>query len=400
MFKNYGEILKIPGALKFSVAGFIARFPMSIVGISTLLLVSSVYNSYAIAGKVVSINVISFALAVPFLSRLIDRYGQRKIMTPSIIISSVSLMLLTLFVMLQLNVIWLYVVCVLSGVTSGSFGALVRSRWAKVVENNSQMTTAYAYESALDEVAFIFGPVIATTLASSSVPALGLIVAALMNMCGGLWLVSQKKTEPTPHKQVKGMKHKSLLRIPAMLCLIFIYISMGTMFGLIDIAVVAYATEQGNKPLSGVLLSVFALGSLFGALVYGSKVWRIPVWKLLVSGVVVLGLGSSSFILANSMLMLGIVMMIVGVTIAPTMTNVNNMISKVVPQTRLTEGLAWMTTSMTSGSAIGAFIGGYMVDYQGSQLAFYGVVLVAWSMVVVGLLSTAILRKADMQSQN
>ncbi len=38
---TYGRILARPGALAFSTAGLIARFPMSMVGISTVLAVQA-----------------------------------------------------------------------------------------------------------------------------------------------------------------------------------------------------------------------------------------------------------------------------------------------------------------------------------------------------------------------
>jgi len=37
MSSTYGHILRIPGAAAFSIAGLLARFPMSMQGISTIL---------------------------------------------------------------------------------------------------------------------------------------------------------------------------------------------------------------------------------------------------------------------------------------------------------------------------------------------------------------------------
>ena len=48
----YGRILSRPGALRFSAAGLLARFPMSMVGISTILAVQDLYGSYSAAGAV------------------------------------------------------------------------------------------------------------------------------------------------------------------------------------------------------------------------------------------------------------------------------------------------------------------------------------------------------------
>ena len=42
----YGRILRRPGALRFSAAGLLARFPMSMVGISTILAVQDLYGGW------------------------------------------------------------------------------------------------------------------------------------------------------------------------------------------------------------------------------------------------------------------------------------------------------------------------------------------------------------------
>ena len=52
MTSSYSQILRRPGALRFSAAGLLARFPMSMMGISTILAVQELYGSYAAAGRV------------------------------------------------------------------------------------------------------------------------------------------------------------------------------------------------------------------------------------------------------------------------------------------------------------------------------------------------------------
>lgn len=61
MSSTYGRILRIPGAAAFSAAGLLARFPMSMTGISTILAVQSLYGSYSAAGAVSAANVVATA---------------------------------------------------------------------------------------------------------------------------------------------------------------------------------------------------------------------------------------------------------------------------------------------------------------------------------------------------
>ena len=65
MSSTYGHILRIPGAAAFSIAGLLARFPMSMQGISTILAVQALYGSYSAAGAVAAAHIVAAALGAP-----------------------------------------------------------------------------------------------------------------------------------------------------------------------------------------------------------------------------------------------------------------------------------------------------------------------------------------------
>ena len=94
MATSYNTILTCPGARSFSTAGLIARFPMSMVGISTILAVEGLYGSYTAAGLVSAANFVALAIGAPILARCVDRYGQSRVMLPATIVSATSLIAL------------------------------------------------------------------------------------------------------------------------------------------------------------------------------------------------------------------------------------------------------------------------------------------------------------------
>ena len=59
-----------------------------------------------------------------------------------------------------------------------------------------RMHTAYSLESALDELVFVVGPVLATVLATGVAPTAGLIVPLVAMLVGGYWFLSLRRTEP------------------------------------------------------------------------------------------------------------------------------------------------------------------------------------------------------------
>ena len=372
MLNPYRQILSTPGAWQFSAAGLLARFPISMVGIGIVLMVSDdqLYGSYALAGQVSGVYIVAQAAAAPMIARLVDRHGQAKVMRPAIAISMTSLGALALLANSLAPVAVLFALAVIVGLTMGSVGSLVRTRWNAVVNNSDDMHTAYSLESVLDEVVFIVGPVLATVLATSVHPTAGIAVAIVAAVTGGYWFLSQRGTEPTPSGTSAGRTGPSLLRSRAMIVLILVFICMGAIFGATDVSTVAFAEEVGNKGLAGVILACFAAGSLVGGLFYGARTWASSPWTRFAIGTVLLAVGVSLFFFTTSLWSLGAVMFVVGLSIAPTLITGNALVQEIVPPHRLTEGLTWVGTALGVGVAGSSAIAGAIIDEHGSHAGF------------------------------
>src|SRR5690625_6972678 len=60
------------------------------VGLGIVLMVSALYGSYGLAGRVSAVFVVVQALCSPQLAKLIDRYGQARVMRPSLAVACLS----------------------------------------------------------------------------------------------------------------------------------------------------------------------------------------------------------------------------------------------------------------------------------------------------------------------
>src|SRR5665811_1849386 len=196
--RSYREILTIPGAWQFSAAGLLARAGGAMMGIGTVLMVSALYGSYGLAGALAAANGVSWAVGTAVLSNLVDRYGQRRVMYPAVLISAAALTLVVAFALWGLPAWALFPPVIISGVTGGSPGALVRARWNHVITKPAQLHTAYALESTLDELTFVIGPVAATALSTQVHPAAALIAPVVLGLVGAQLFYSQRATEPPP----------------------------------------------------------------------------------------------------------------------------------------------------------------------------------------------------------
>src|SRR4051795_7411634 len=91
MFSPYRRVLGMPGALAFSASGLVARFPISMVSLGIVLLVSTRTGSYSLAGSVSAAYLVAnAAFAVP-QARLIDRLGQSRVLPVSVSTFAVGL---------------------------------------------------------------------------------------------------------------------------------------------------------------------------------------------------------------------------------------------------------------------------------------------------------------------
>lgn len=399
MLANYAEVLKLPGAWRFSLAGAILRMPMSMVGISMILTVKAAYGNYTLAGIVVAVSIVATSVCAPILARMVDRYGQRKVMLPSLVVCTVSLAVFVAASLWSAPVWVVFVASALSGATWGAPGALVRSRWSTVVEEPRHLTAAYALEAAVDEFVFVVGPIVATMVGTALHPTTALILSIFFIVVGSIGFFSQVESEPPIVRAEHTEKTGTVITHPVVIGLALTYVGAGAMFGATDVAVVAFTEEHMQPALAGVLLGIFAFGSLVAALIYGARTWRQPLWKLFAVGIVALALGTSSFLLATNVWVLGVAMLITGLTIAPTMTNVNMIIAKVVPSGQLTEGLTWMSTAMNIGVSLGSMLSGRWVDTSGAEGGFWVVMAFAWVMVLLMVIGLPTLRRDTMRAE-
>ena len=417
MSSTYGRILRIPGAAPFSIAGLLARFPMSMQGISTILAVQVLYGSYSAAGIVSAANIVAAALGAPVLARLVDEHGQSKVMLPALTVSSASLLGLVLATGARADLRVLIVLAALAGGLSGSMGSLVRSRWTAIVTRPEDVHTAFSLEAAFDEVAFIIGPVLATALCTSSVLPVtsGWFVSLILQLGGGAWFLSQRGSEPAPHPRRRRARpaaasrgepaeearedadappQRSVPRHGAVLAVLVAFLFSGALFGANDVAAVAFATEAGRTSASGMLLAAWSIGSLTAALAYGARSWGWPLWRQFLAGTAVLAVGASTLPFAPGLVALGALMAATGMAIAPTITTGNNIVQVTVAPSQLTEGLAWISTSLNVGVSLGSMLGGRAVDAGGSRGGYLVVAVSAWLAVAATLAGLPVLRRA------
>jgi MFS family permease len=389
----YAAVLRTPGTLRFSAAGALARLPMSMVGIGAVLMVQGLYDSYAMAGRVAAVLGLAQAFLAPQIARWVDRRGQRTVLLPALVVSVVGLGGLITAAVLGAPEWVLWPFAALAGGSQGSYGSMVRARWNHALDDPRRLHTAYSLESSIDELVYIVGPVLATTLATAVAAPSALVLAGMAALVGGLLFVVQRATEPPVVVPDAGVRHRAVVLVPGMLVMVLVFVAMGMIFGSMEVTTVAFAEELGSKGMSGVVLAVFALGSMLAGLAYGARHFTSPASRRFVIGMATLGPGVSLFLLAQSLWVLAIAMFVAGLAIAPTVITGNGLVQDMVGKHQLTEALTWVGTSIGIGTSLGASIAGARVDDAGAAAGFLITVGAGWFATLLTLAASRTLRR-------
>jgi predicted MFS family arabinose efflux permease len=394
MFSRYRRVLSVPGALRFSGSALVARLPISMDTIGIVLLVTGAGRSYGLAGALSAAYLLAAAaLAIP-QARLIDRVGQGPVLTGTALIFAVAM---TSFVVVVQSggAVWVGYLCVM--VAGGAFpqvGSCVRSRWSHVLDDRADVDTAYALESAVDEVVFMTGPILVTVLATTWHPVAGLAAAILAGTSGTLFFAAQKSTAPVPQPHRRGSQRARLpVRVMGLVCVVGL--ALGTLFGAAEVSTVAFSVSRGREGLAGLLLALWAAGSMIAGVITGMVQWRVGPATRLRWGALAMAVAMAPLSLIGSMWVMGGWLFVAGFAIAPTMVATLSLVEQSVPHTRLTEGMAIVETALIAGVAPGAALAGRIIDSRGASTAY----LVSLVAGVVAALAALMLRDAPVRAR-
>lgn len=434
---NYVRLFSFEGTRAFCISGAIARLPISMMGLGIVLALNHIYNNWTIAGTMSAAYVLSQAAVTPLYAKLFDRFGQRKVGTLALSVQVVAMLSFAFAALIRVPLPILFVLAILMGVTQFAFGALVRTRWAYTLKSQSDDTllnVAYALESGIDEIVFIFGPILAAWLATSVHPVSQLFVPVLASGLGGAWFLSLKNTQPAvvkivqvesapandedvrvalengPYtasedsskngkkliaknlidrlslKQLRNTnrknKPKNVLLYRGIIPLVVMFLVFNMSFSAFDVSVTAAMRAQGLDKLIGLQLALFACGSLVGAVIFGSHKFRGSNWSHLI---VFLSLLTIGFILMNinidRLVLLSIFELLSGLCVSPIFATGNLIVKDTIPEHSLTEGLSWLPTASATGASLGSMVAGFAIDAWSSR----GGMMVPWISTLVAI---------------
>ncbi|MGY2077363.1 MFS transporter [Blastococcus sp. SYSU DS0828] len=356
--RAYLAVWRLPSAKVLLLAGFAGRLPSSMVPLALLLMVQQQTGSYAIAGLAAATLGIASAVMAPVLGRLADRKGPRRILLAQ---SALYPLLLALLVAVTLGGApdtAVVAASALAGASTPLVSGTVRALWSRT--DPRVRSTAYALDATATELVFVVGPTLVAALAVLAAPAWAVGLAGALAVVGALGVARAARSWVPAAAPTAGLF--STVLAPGMPRVLLSGSAVMLGFGALEVAIPAFAGSTGSPGLSGVLLAVWSLGSVAGGLWFGARVMSASLprqYRWLLFGVTI-GLAPLAWV--SSPWALGVLLFLGGTAIAPTLTVQNSLVGSLAPVHATTEAFTWLSTITVGASAIGAALGGALIE--------------------------------------
>lgn len=389
----YREIFKARGAKGFAAAGFVARMPMAMAPIGIVAMLSQTHGEYWLAGAVSATYALANAFVAPQISRLVDRLGQARIVVPTTVISALAFVVLVAAAN-QDWPIWTLFVSALLAAAMPSIPAMVRARWTELFRDRPEMNTAFAFESAADELVYIAGASLSVGLSVALFPEAGMLASTLFLAFGSTAFILQRSTEPRVRPVELG-SGGSAIRLRPVQIITLALIFIGATFATTEVSTVAITKELGQPGAASLVIGVYALGSFVVGIIIGALNLKTPLQIQLAIAVAIIALTTLPLLVADTVPLLALAVFVSGVAISPTFITAFGLIERRVPEAMLTEGVTWVMTGIGIGMALGSFAAGWVVDAFGAQSGFLVSVAAGAIALVIVLAGQRSLAAAD-----
>lgn len=395
-----------------------ARAPYAMVPLGTMTAITASTGSVATGGLATGLASAAGAVAGPLIGRWADHAGQRRVLLTLVPLSAVAFALLLTAALTGLNGPLLWAVCLLLGSTAVPIGSFTRARWTSLVHNPRELSTAFSYESTVDEMTFVLGPALVGVAASTAFPAAPIALAAALVLLAGIPFaitspplaagatdagaaaqVSRADTtgqtgradavDATSAPDSPARSRADVPPIPrvllAVLPAVVIMLCIGANFGSVQAAATERAALLGADGAAGLVYALMGLGSAGTAL----AVVLVPDSVRLAVRVLIGGAGMALMLAASaavsSLVATALLLFAVGLFVGPTMVTAFSIAERRSPAGGISVAMTSMQSSITVGVSLGAMLGGALTAASGPVAGFAVAIGAGVVIAVVGL---------------
>lgn len=399
---SYRTLFSLPGGTFVTVSA-LARLPLAMSQLGTLLLVSSPQVAGRLGPGGLAAGIVALAIAVgsPIFGALTDRHGQRTVLLVQSLVGGFALIAEGMAA--EMGATWPIVATIggVAGFFMPQIGTMARVRWRAIGAANPNieagvLETSFAWEGSVDEAAFALGPALVGILAVLAGPVPGLLVAGSMLLVLGSWFALDPTSRLVEvHRggtDRPGVSTPLERRAPGPLltagvlatCVGMIF--MGMVFGSVQTGTTSLATAAGRPGLAGLLHALLSVGSAAAGLALPRLARRLDLvarWKLFALGLAVF---AAPLLVVHHLGPLVPALIVLGMAAAPYMITLYSVAERSASAGRIGTVMTLMAAVNSLGYAFGTTMAGRLADWGGGTQAYavtFGVAVAATLLAVL-----------------
>ncbi len=377
---SYRRLLSDPGRRGLAVADVCARLPQGMVSI-TLLLVTAVHASMTTAGLVVAGYTLGQGVTGPLRGRLADRHGLARVSAVCACLYVLALLGLLTAAMAAGPAGLLVAVAAAAGLVVPPLSPGMRSLWSAHAAGALRQA-AFALDAAVFDLAYITGPVLASSLAAGVAPAAAVAVLVALT-CAAVLIVGARarpdanaepgRPAPAGRTARVGRRAPGALRSSALRRLLLTGVLVNLALSATEVALTALVRQHHALWASGPLLAEVSVGSIIGSLLLGAggrpaatstaattpaegaaaARHRLP--RMLARYALGMATLTASALFHP---LVAVAAPLAGLCLGPSLATLFGLASSAAPDGAGTEAQSWLSSVMNGGAAAGAALAG------------------------------------------
>lgn len=378
------------GAPYFPIA-LIARFPYAMMVVGVLTLVVSARGSLSLGGLTSAMVGLGTALCGPLIGAAADRFGQRTVLLAAASVSSLALLAMAWIAYSPLPPAAVLISAFFIGATGPQVPPMSRSRLVGIIMNRlpaarqqKSLNSTMAYESAADELTFVFGPLIVGILAATMGPAAPILGAAVLTLIFVTAFALHRSAYDARHT-ASGQETPdpvSSLFDRSLLILVLGVLGVGFLFGSTLTSLTSFMDDMGQPERAGLVYGAMGVGSAIfalGVVLFPERFSLRARWATF--GALIL-VGAIALHLVEGMAGVVVVLLIMGIGIGPTLVTLFSLMAQRSPRGRSATAMSIASTSVVVGQSAASAVTGSLAENYGTTTATLAPLVAAVTIMV------------------